>query len=196
MLHLKLKYGQKCACVQVHVGVFEQQEVMWDSLSGISSFEVSINRLCEGHGNGQSILGCQGHRAGTARRPWEWERGESLRSVDSAADQTFTTAGSNAHISIREVWSCKDAFYNLEYLYYRISWSQSFIHCKSVRSVTFQINRNKVRFQSRSCCSCFSLNQVLLGGQNDLRQHIKTKVNKRCNSQIIHYFIIRTIKSF
>lgn len=71
---LGFQYEQKCICVQIHVRNFELQDVMWDSLSGISSFEVSINGLREGHGNGQSILGCQGHRAGTARRPWEWDR--------------------------------------------------------------------------------------------------------------------------
>lgn len=71
---LKFKYGQKCICVQIHGGNFELQDVMWDSLSGISSFEVRINGFGEGHSNGQGILGCQGHRAGTARCPWERDR--------------------------------------------------------------------------------------------------------------------------
>lgn len=62
-----------CACRSV-AEAFQQSQVMWDSLRGISSFEVGINRLCEGHGNGQSILGSQCHRARAARRPWEKEK--------------------------------------------------------------------------------------------------------------------------
>lgn len=53
--------------------------VMWDSLGRISSFEVSINCFREGHGDGQGILGCQGHRTRTARRPWEKKDRERLR---------------------------------------------------------------------------------------------------------------------
>lgn len=78
-LRIQFKYGQMCACVRADQcrDLWAAKGIMWDSLCGISSFEVGINGLGEGHGNGQSILGCQGHRAGTARCPWEGQEAQS-----------------------------------------------------------------------------------------------------------------------
>lgn len=100
------KYVRACRSAS---GPLSGKGIMWDSLCGISSFEVGINGLGEGHGNGQSILGCQGHRAGTARCPWERQEAQSRRFW--LLTQLHGQSSGDRSSEIREIPSCTSAFF-------------------------------------------------------------------------------------
>lgn len=135
-----------CACRSV-AEAFQQSQVMWDSLRGISSFEVGINRLCEGHGNGQSILGSQCHRARAARRPWEKEKEAEIQLCWLSCGSDFLNTAESGlgrfdhalmHLRSRNIHKMK---------FHKVSVA----NVTNQQSVVFQVNR--YRHGVRAVCA-------------------------------------------
>jgi len=66
-------------CIVCKVCVVFAGQMTWNSLAGICSFEIRINRLCECYSNGQCILGSQCHWTGPTRYPYEGKDPEKIR---------------------------------------------------------------------------------------------------------------------